>query len=239
MRSLEDGVGVARASFDTHILVVEDEQQLATLLDEQLRLSGYVVSLAADLATARELLSERDFDLVVLDRNLPDGDGLELAEELALDGRSPDVTAVLMLTARADVDSRVAGLYAGASDYLTKPFSVQELLARIYVRLRERGGSSGELLRYGGMELDPANSSCRVGEQVAFLPDREFRVLHTLVKYHGRVITQGDLERSLYSDELPDSNTVEVFVYNLRRKLRDLGLDNVIRTVRNRGYIIV
>lgn len=236
-RSADAAAGWERAG--KQILVVEDDQQLATLLDEQLRLAGYEVTLAPDLATARERVSGFDFALIVLDRNLPDGDGLELAEELTLDGRSPEPTAVLMLTAKADVDSRVAGLYAGASDYLTKPFSVQELLARIHVRLRDRGGGKGEPLRYGQLELDPENNSCRVGEEVLFLPEREFTVLHLLVRYHGRVITQDDLERAIYREELPESNTVEVFVYNLRRKLKGVGLDNVIRTVRNRGYIIV
>lgn len=237
--SAVDGDECQRTNAGAQILVVEDDPQLRSLLEEQLRLGGYAVDLAPDLATARELVSEHDFELIVLDRNLPDGDGLELAEELASEGRSPDKMAVLMLTARADVDSRVAGLYAGASDYLTKPFSVQELLARIHVRLRERGNSGSEGFSYGGMELDPATSSCKVGEQLLFLPDREFTVLQMLLRYHGRVITQEDLERALYGGDLPDSNTVEVFVYNLRRKLKGLGLDNVIRTVRNRGYIVV
>ncbi|HZJ10112.1 MAG TPA: response regulator transcription factor [Trueperaceae bacterium] len=238
MRPLSGTPGQPRSpGAGARLLVVEDDTRLALLLEEQLRLAGHGVHLAPDLGSARELLAEHDFDLVILDRNLPDGDGLELAEELARDERSRDSVAVLMLTARADVDSRVAGLYAGASDYLTKPFSVQELLARIHVRLRERGGA--EILRYEKLELDPANSSCRVGDQVVLLPEREFAVLHLLLKYRGRLITQDDLERSLYGGDLPESNTVEVFVHNLRRRLKELGLENVIRTVRNRGYIIV
>ncbi len=221
------------------LLVVEDDRQLAELLEEQLRLSGHAVDVAPDLRTARSLLADHDFDLVVLDRSLPDGDGLELAEDLARERANGRQVAVLMLTARADIDSRVAGLYAGASDYMSKPFSMQELLARVHVRLREHGAGHAETLTYGALEVDPETSSCRVGDDVVFLPEREFTVLHMLLKYRGRVITQEDLERALYGGDLPDSNTVEVFVYNVRRKLKGLGLDNVIRTVRNRGYIVV
>lgn len=215
------------------LLVVEDDAKLATLLREQLAIAGYGVQVAASLAEARLALADAPYDLVVLDLHLPDGDGLDLAEEIRRDERM----AVLILSARADVESRVAGLYAGASDYVTKPFSVQELLARVHVRLRERGQAA--TLRHGAIEFDPGTGRCAVGTDSVLLPEREAAVLALLLRYRGRVFGQADLERALYGADVPDSNTVEVFVYNLRRKLSGLGQRDVIRTVRNRGYVIL
>ena len=215
------------------LLVVEDDRQLVSLLREQLSLAGYDPAIAMTLAEARDLLADERFDLVILDLNLPDGDGLDLAEEISDQSQTP----MLMLTARGDVESRVAGLYAGASDYLTKPFSVAELLARVHVRLREQGGQKQLVL--GDLVLDVANGTATVAGASIVLPEREFLLLKLLVQYRGRVFTMEDLERALYGPDLPDSNTIEVFVYNLRRKLKAAGMDGVIRTVRNRGYLVV
>jgi DNA-binding response OmpR family regulator len=221
------------------LLVLEDDQHLASLLFEQLTLAGYTVSLANSLAAARELVAGTQFDLLVLDRNLPDGDGLRIAEEVAAEAARGAMVepAVLMLTAVDDVESRVNALYAGASDYLTKPFSMQELLARVHARLRERG--TGEQLAYGDLTLDATNNSITRGDLVELLPETEFTVLAMLLKYRGRVLTQEDLERSIYGNEVPDSNTVEVYVYNVRRKLKRMGLAEVVRTVRGKGYLVI
>ncbi len=222
----QDAAGRAR------ILVVEDDARLARLLVEQLGHAGYRVDHVDRGGEALAWLQQRPCDLVLLDLNLPDLDGIEVAERLR--GEGP---AVVMLTARADVDSRVEGLYAGASDYLTKPFSVQELLARIHVRLRER--SAGGVVRLGTLELDPAASACRAGDAQLVLPEREFALLHLLARHRGRLFSRTDLERALYGPDVPESNTVEVFVYNLRRKLARLGERDLIRTVRGRGYMIL
>lgn len=215
------------------LLVVEDDRQLAALLREQLTLAGHKPVVAGTLREARLALLEYRFDLILLDLNLPDGDGLDLAKEVMEEHDTP----MLMLTARADVDNRIAGLYAGASDYLTKPFNVMELLARVHVRLRERGVQAQ--LTYGDLTLDPTTGVCSVGETVVNLPEREFAVLRLLLQYRGRLFTKEDLERAVYGVDSPDSNTIEVYVYNLRRKLKGLGLEDVIRTVRNRGYLVV
>ncbi len=215
------------------ILVVEDDASLARLIAEQLGHAGYR---ADAVGLGREALGRAEtesFDLVVLDLNLPDIDGIEVAERL----REVSEAAILMLTARADVESRVEGLYAGASDYLAKPFSVQELLARVHVRLRERQATG--VLRHGGLELDPDALSCRSEEGMIVLPEREFELLRLLVRHRGRLFSREDIERALYGPDVPDSNTVEVFVYNLRRKLAKLGQKELIRTVRNRGYMVL
>jgi len=212
-----NGGGVAGAC----ILVVEDDARLARLIVEQLGYGGYR---AEAVGLGREALARAEagsFDLVLLDLNLPDIDGLEVAERL----RQRDDTPILMVTARADVDSRVAGLYAGASDYLAKPFSVQELLARVHVRLREH--LAIDKVRCGELELDPAAMTCRCGDELLVL------------RHRGRLFSRYDIERALYGQDVPDSNTVEVFVHNLRRKLTPYGQRDLIRTVRGRGYMVL
>jgi len=217
----------------TRILVVEDDSALAHLVVEQLGHAGYRAEAVGFGRDAIQRAQETSFDLVVLDLNLPDIDGIEVAERLREDSQA----AILMLTARADVDSRVEGLYAGASDYLAKPFSVQELLARVHVRLRERQATG--VLHHDDLELDPDALSCRCGDQTVVLPEREFELLRLLVRHRGRLFSREDIERSLYGADVPESNTVEVFVYNLRRKLAKLGRKDMIRTVRNRGYMVL
>ncbi len=224
-----NGGGVAGAC----ILVVEDDARLARLIVEQLGYGGYR---AEAVGLGREALARAEagsFDLVLLDLNLPDIDGLEVAERL----RQRDDTPILMVTARADVDSRVAGLYAGASDYLAKPFSVQELLARVHVRLREH--LAIDKVRCGELELDPAAMTCRCGDELLVLPQREFELLLMLLRHRGRLFSRDDIERALYGQDVPDSNTVEVFVHNLRRKLTPYGQRDLIRTVRGRGYMVL
>jgi two-component system, OmpR family, response regulator QseB len=142
-----------------------------------------------------------------------------------------------MLTARGDVSSRVEGLYAGASDYLTKPFDVRELVARVHVRLRERNVGSDEV-RHGDLVLNVATSTARRGEEWVVLPERECEILRLLLTHPGRLFSRTDLERRLYGPDIPASNTIEVFVYGLRRKLATIGVSGLIRTVRNKGYIV-
>lgn len=215
------------------ILVIEDDAELLGLLREQLSLVGHRVEGVVTGGEGLFLAEEEPFDLIVLDLNLPDMDGIEIAERLQ-GGAGPPI---LMLTARGDVDSRVNGLYAGASDYVTKPFSVPELVARIHARLRERG-EHGERPRYGDLELFPEASAVRVGADELQLPEREFELLRLFVENQGRVFSREDLEHRLYGDRMPGSNTVEVFVHNLRKKLAGLGVDGVIRTVRGKGYLL-
>lgn len=214
-----------------HLLVVEDDPRLSALLGQELALAGYRVT---SVALGGEALFEAEevlFDLILLDLNLPDMDGLEVAERLR--ERSP----ILMVTARADVDSRVAGLYAGASDYLVKPFSVHELLARVHARLRDSAPPA--VLRYGELEFDDAaNALIDPAGVRATLPELEYRLLALLVRYRGRVFSRNELERHLYGAEVPDSNTVEVFVHNLRKQLAALGVPAAIATVRNKGYLV-
>lgn len=214
------------------ILIVEDDPKLASLLRQELGHEGYLVEAVGCGADALLLAEEREFDLILLDLNLPDFDGVEVAERLK--GRSE--ASILMLSARADVDSRVRGLYAGASDYLVKPFSIQELLARVHVRVRERGEQ--KLLEVGDLRLEPSSASCTVHGEPVSLTARELELLTLLLEHRGRIFSRDELERRLYGGELPGSNTVEVFVSKLRSKLREAGAGSVVQTVRGAGYVV-
>lgn len=217
------------------LLVVEDDLRLAKLLEQELRHDGHQVTVVNNGADALFRAEEKDFDLVILDLNLPDIDGIEVAERL----RRAEISAsILMLTARGDVNSRVEGLYAGASDYLTKPFSVQELLARVHVRLRERA-QPATLLEYEGLRLEPGAGYCTIAGKPLSLTSHEFKLLELFLTHRGRIFAKEDLEDRLYGAErLPGSNTVEVFVSNLRRKLAVVGLKEMIQTVRGMGYVV-
>lgn len=222
----------------SHILVVEDDLRLATLLRQELTQDGHHLTVVHNGTDALLEADERTFDLVILDLNLPDIDGLEVAERLRADARSGPVVSILMLTARGDVGSRVEGLYAGASDYLTKPFSVQELRARVHVRLRERSRPA-EVLTYETLSLEPAAGSCTAAGKSLPLTSLEFRLLELFLTHKGRIFSKEDLEDRLYGAErLPGSNTVEVFVSNLRRKLAAADLQGMIQTVRGMGYVV-
>lgn len=216
------------------LLVVEDDLRLATLLKQELSHDGHRVEVVYNGTDALLKADEEAFDLIVLDLNLPDMDGLEVAARL----RSDSDVSILMLTARGDVNSRVEGLYAGASDYLTKPFSVQELLARIHVRLREKS-KPADVLTYKTLTLEPAAGHCMVGGKTLPLTSLEFRLLELFLTHRGRIFSKEDLEDRLYGAErLPGSNTVEVFVSNLRRKLATADLQGMIQTVRGMGYVV-
>lgn len=215
------------------ILIVEDDHRLAALLRDELTHAGYRPSVASTGKKALQSLQQESYALVILDLNLPDIDGLDIAEQL----RDVPGTSILMLTARGDVPSRVEGLYAGASDYVTKPFEVQELLARIHVRLRERGETQ-EVVRIGQLELDPEAGQCLVEGEPLTLTAREFRLLELLLSNRGRIFSKEDLEDRLYGPDLPSSNTVEVFISNVRRKLAEVGVGELISTVRGMGYVV-
>lgn len=217
-----------------NILIVEDDKRLSDMLCQELGYEGHHAIAVHSGAEALLKATTDSFDLIVLDLNLPDMDGLEVAERLH--GRISG--SILMLTARADLASRVAGLYAGASDYMTKPFSLQELLARIFVRLRERNPNNGRLA-YKEVELDSNSRQCIVNDEVLLLTANEYALLELLLKNQGRIFSKDDIEERLYrSHDGPGSNTIEVFVSSLRKKLSQAGVEGLIGTVRGMGYVI-
>jgi two-component system, OmpR family, response regulator len=218
------------------VLVVEDEPKMGELIRRVLVSEHYVVDLATDGVTALGLATATEYDVLVLDRMLPDIDGLELLRLLRAKGVA---TPALMLTALGTVDHRVAGLDAGADDYLAKPFAFAELLARLRALARRRTGPAEERLVAGAIELDELRHVVRVGERSVELSAREFALLGYLIRHAGQVVSRRQILDGVWGAE-PDvySNVVDLYVHYLRRKLGELGQADALRTVRGVGYTL-
>ena len=217
------------------VLVVEDEADLAEAIARGLRREGYAVDVAYDGEEAVEKAGVNEYDLVCLDLNLPGRDGFEVMQALR-SGRERE-PRVLMLTARDAVGDRVAGLDAGADDYLVKPFDFQELTARVRALLRRDAGRSGAVLRVGDLELDTArHRAFRSGRELGLTP-KEFSLLRYFMSRPGHVLSQEDLLEHVWDEHAdPFTNTVRVTVMTLRRKLAEAGEGQPIETVVGRGY---
>jgi DNA-binding response OmpR family regulator len=216
------------------ILVVEDETGIADFLERGLRAEGYEVRVAADGDTGARLAVEPEIDLVVLDRMLPGADGLEVLERVR---RVRPLLPVIMLTARAEVADRVEGLDSGATDYVTKPFAFEELLARIRARLRDGAAGSERVIEAAGIRLDLISREARRGDLTTRLPDREADLLAHLMRNQGRVCTREEILSSVWGyDHDPGTNIVQVYIGYLRRKLGEPGAPAPIETVRSVGY---
>jgi DNA-binding response OmpR family regulator len=219
------------------LLVVEDEEDLVNALRVGLVHAGYAVDVAADAARAGERLSVNDYDLLVLDLNLPDGDGYELCAAIRAGRLADPELRILMLTARDRLEDRVRGLDAGADDYLVKPFAFAELLARVRALLRRDSGAGTAVLTVGSVQLDTARfEASRRGRELGLTP-KEFGVLHYLMRRPGHVVSAEELLEHVWDEHAdPFTNTVRVTVGTLRRKLSADGEEPSIETVIGRGY---
>jgi two-component system response regulator MprA len=219
------------------ILVVDDERAVRESLRRALELEGYAVELAEDGEQAlRRLEREPLPDLVVLDILMPGVDGLEVCRRVRASGNS---VPVLMLTARAEVDSRVAGLDAGADDYLPKPFALAELMARLRALLRRLGNGSTDTLRFADLELDPGTREVRRGDTPIELTRTEFSLLELFLRNPRQVLTRSIIfERVWGYDFGPTSNSLDVYIGYLRRKTEVGGRPRLIHTVRGVGYAL-
>ena len=218
------------------ILVVEDDQEIAQVLQRSLRLEGYDVRLAADGVQALDDVQAFAPDLIVLDLGLPRLDGIDVARRLREDG---DDVPILMLTARDALESRVEGLDVGADDYLVKPFERQELLARMRALLRRRPPRGMAPLRVADLMLNPDTHEVQRGERKIDLTQREFELLEYLMRNERLVISRQKLLDEVWGyDPFSITNTIEVFVSNLRRKLEADGEPRLLHTVRGAGYVL-
>jgi len=216
------------------ILVVEDDRPLATVLQRGLTEDGYATDVVHKLVDAQHAVTVNDYDLVVLDRGLPDGDGRTLCAELRAGG---DSTPVLMLTARDGLGEKVEGLDAGADDYLTKPFDYPELTARMRALLRRPAASQAPILKYGALEMDPASRRVSRSSITIPLTAREFSLLEVLLRSPEATHHRTDLLERVWDENYDGlSNVVDVHVANLRRKLDLPGMADPIETVRGVGY---
>jgi two-component system response regulator MprA len=219
------------------ILVVDDESAVREAVERALRLDGYDVAVAGDGREALETLDERRPDAVVLDVLMPRIDGLELCRRLR--GRG-DRTPVLMLTARDAVADRVAGLDAGADDYLVKPFALEELLARLRALLRRAApGADRAPLRFADLNLDPLSYEVRRGERVIELTRTEFLLLELFLHHPRQVLTRSVIFETVWGYDFgPQSNSLEVYMGYLRRKTEAAGEPRLLHTVRGVGYVL-
>jgi len=219
------------------ILVVDDEPAVRDSLERALRLEGYETELAADGAEALDTLTTDEPDAVLLDVMMPGVDGLEVCRRMRSRG---DRTPVLMLTARDAVTDRVAGLDAGADDYVVKPFALDELLARLRALLRRSGASAGgQTLHFADLELDPVSHQVKRGDRLIELTRTEFALLELFLLHPRQVLTRPVIfDRVWGYDFGPGSNSLEVYVSYLRRKTEAEGERRLLHTVRGIGYVL-
>jgi two-component system, OmpR family, response regulator QseB len=214
----------------SRILIVEDETRLASFLEKGLRANGYSTKVAPDGESARRVADDSEFDLVILDLGLPDIDGLTVLRELRDRGIG---LPVIILTARDDIGDKVEGLDAGGDDYVTKPFGLEELLARIRVRLRTDAAREPTVLEVERVALDLRTRRATVEGRTVELTAREFTMLETLMRHRDQVLSREQLLSHVWGyDYDPGSNVVEVYIGYLRRKLGE----DVIETARGMGY---
>ncbi len=218
------------------VLVVDDEPDISALVAYHLARESYRVRTAARGPEALRAVEVELPDLIVLDLGLPRLDGIEVARRLRKD---EDDTPILMLTARDALDSRVEGLDVGADDYLVKPFERQELLARLRALLRRRPPRGSASLTVGDLALNPDSHEVRRGERRVELTQREFELLEYLMRNERLVISRQQLLDDVWGyDPFSITNTIEVFVSNLRRKLEADGEPRLLHTVRGAGYVL-
>ena len=220
-----------------HILVVEDERRLATLIRRALEEEHHVVDVSYDGAEALDMACTTDYELIVLDLMLPHMDGIEVCRRLRSEGKD---SRILMLTARDAIDDRVRGLESGADDYLVKPFSFAELLARVKALSRRQVQPHVEQeLQCGGLVLDLARHEARRDNQSIELTAKEFQLLEYLMRNAGRVLTRTQILDHVWGYNFDSfSNVVDIYIHYLRNKI-DRGFDEpILKTVRGVGYTL-
>lgn len=218
------------------ILVVEDQLRLAEFLRQALTEKSYTVTVVGNCAAASDAIAETSYDAVVLDLNLPDGDGLDLLTEWRAAGFQEPV---LILSARDTVDDRIKGLDLGADDYLPKPFSVQELLAHVRALLRRQAAVKQSLLEHNGLKMDLMGHVVQLDGQQVDLTSREFALLEVFMQNAGRVLTRTLITEKIWSSNYEiDANLLDVYMSRLRTKLERGGPPR-FKTVRGIGYQMV
>jgi len=217
------------------VLIIEDDEAIAEVVQRILRIDGYKTEIAGDGAAGLELAASFEPDIVILDLGLPLIDGIEVARRLRDDSDLP----ILMLTARDATEAKVEGLDAGADDYLVKPFERDELLARLRALLRRRPARGTATLSFDDLVLKPDSYEVLRGQRRLDLTQREFELLEYLIRNQRVVISRQQLLEDVWGyDPFADTNTIEVFVSNIRRKLEADGEPRLLHTVRGVGYVL-
>lgn len=227
MKSREESSGL--------ILLIEDNRNISEMVGEYLERKGFGVDYAADGADGLRLAVENSYDVIVLDLMLPRLDGLEVCRRLRQDAKKS--TPVLMLTARDTLDDKVRGLEAGGDDYLVKPFAIQELEARVRALIRrDRRQVSNEVLKVGDLVLDTATLRLTRGGKDLQLSPIGLKLLTILMRESPRVVSRRDIEREIWGDALPDSDTLRSHLYNLRKVIDKPFDKQLLHTIHSAGY---
>jgi DNA-binding response OmpR family regulator len=217
------------------VLVIEDSERMAATLKKGLTEEGFVVESAAEGSLGLRLAAAGDFDLVLLDVNLPGLDGFQIIRQLR---KTRSDVPVVMVTARDSLEDRIEGLDGGADDYVTKPFSFAELLARVRAVMRRPGARAQPILTFADLELNPATGRATRGGQPLDLSAREFALLRAFMARPNYILTRAHLYENVWGGEYDGlSNVLDVYVNYLRNKLEERGGDRLIHTVRGRGYV--
>ena len=220
------------------ILIVDDEELLLKQLRQFFKHQRYTIETATDGEEALDKLFETPFDLIILDIMMPKFDGLTVLDETRKAGID---TPVLMLTAKGDVKDKVKGLDLGADDYLAKPFSLDELVARVRALLRRSGSQADSVLQVQDLRLDTVSREVSKGDKPVELTPREFSILEFLLYNKNRAVSRFSLAEHVWGDDFDPfsmSNFMDVHIKNLRHKIGDSGIGDIIRTIRGVGYII-
>jgi len=218
------------------ILLVEDDPEMAEALRTALSRHDFVLAAAADLAMAREAIAIERYDVVLIDRQLPDGDGSTLLAEIRQTANPP---RSIIISAMGSAQDRIAGLNGGADDYLPKPFEVDELVARLNAVARRTPGAKADEITAGNVRYDRVTRDLYVDGIRQELARRELLIIESLLKNLGRTVLRSSLEESVYSfDDEIQSNSLEANMSRLRRKLADAGANIVIRNIRGVGYFL-
>jgi two-component system OmpR family response regulator len=219
-----------------HILVAEDERKIARFVRQALVEQGFTVDLVHDGDQAYEMVSTQPYDVIVLDIMLPGRDGLSILRNLR---ERHSTVPVVLLTARSELNERLEGLNLGADDYVTKPFFIEELIARIHAVHRRSTGETLSVLQVGDLSLNLLTREVKVGERSVELTAREFSLLEFLMRSPGRVVTRTQILEHVWSYDFdPSTNLVDVYIQRLRKKLSPEGEPQYIETVRGVGYAI-
>ena len=218
------------------ILIIEDEPDVAAFIKKALTGESYAVDIAGDGPAGEFLALTESYDLIILDLRLPGKDGMRVLKSLRHEKNN---TPVLILTARGEVPDRVAGLDAGADDYLVKPFAITELRARIRSLLRRQSSDRSPVLQTGSLILDPVSRQVSVNDQAVELTSREYAILEYLLRNKNRPLSKGMIAEHVWDYHFSsDYNLIEVYIGRLRKKIEEVCRQKIIHTVRNSGYLI-
>jgi DNA-binding response OmpR family regulator len=218
-----------------HLLLIEDETKVASFISKGLEEEGYTVQVAYNGTDGLARLKRETYDIVLLDLMLPEIDGFEVLKTMRSWGNT---TPVLILTAKSAKEDIVRGLDTGSDDYLTKPFSFEELLARIRALLRRKSGRDSLIVRYRDMTLDPLNRKLSIGPNEVELTDKEYMIMELLVKNSDRPVSRREVAEFVWQESGDSTNIVDVYINFLRKKIESISRKKYIHTVRGTGYIL-